>query len=136
MPFISAAQKWLAVGLLGGGLALALWVQTTRLNAAQAEHAAAIQVATQWRTNFEAMAATNAANVRAIEKLQAEAARIEYEANVARTNKADISKQYELLRRTLRHAPEPQAVSLSPVLCRTFNELRRIDGQDGTACSD
>jgi small-conductance mechanosensitive channel len=134
MPFSLLSNKWLIGGLIVAVLAGALTVQTARLKAAQKAETAAAQIATQWRTNFEAMEATNAANVRAIEKLQAEAKRIERAANVARQANAKLSQQYDQFRESLRYVEDDRAVS--PVLCRTFNELRRIQNQSGLACSD
>lgn len=136
MPFALFTYKWILGGVVVAGLGAALWVQTARLSAAQTSHTAATQIATQWRTNFEAMEATNAANVRALETVQAEAARIEAEANIARQHTARLSLQYENLRQRLRHATDDRPVG--PVLCRTLNELRALDGNENVAsiCGD
>jgi hypothetical protein len=109
-------------------------MQTARLDAAHKAEAAAAQVATQWRTNFEAMEATNAANVVAIGKLKAEAARIEGLAATARSANAKLSTDIETLRRRIAHAKPTDDGPVRPVLCDTVNELRRISGQAGAAC--
>lgn len=127
-------HKWLIAGLIAALLAAALTVQTARLTAARKAEAAAHQTASQWRTNFEAMEATNAANVRAMEKLTAETKRIEAEATAARRANARLATQYDALQQRITHAPTDRA--LSAELCTTFNELRRIQAQPGLACGD
>lgn len=134
MPWSLLANKWVASALLVGGLGVALWVQSARLDAAQAERAAAQQVAAQWRTNFEAMEATNAANVMALQRLQAEAARIEAAAQTARAASTKLASDVETLRRRIRHAQPEADGPARPVLCDTVNELRRLSGETGAAC--
>ena len=102
MPWMLLTNKWLLGGVGVLGMALALWVQTARLDAAQKAEAAAGQVATQWRTNFQAISATNAANVAAFEKLKAETARIETLAMAARSANTKLSTDIETLRRSIR----------------------------------
>ncbi len=134
MPWMMLTNKWLVGGVALIGLALALWVQTTRLDAAQKAAAAAGLVTTQWRANFNAMSATNTANVAALEKLKAEAARIEGVARAARSANAKFSTDIETLRRNIRHALPTDDGPVRPVLCTTVNELRRLAAQPGPAC--
>ena len=134
MPWTLLANKWVGLAVAITALGLALWVQTVRLNAAQKAEAATAQIAVQWRTNFEAMEATNAENVKAVEKLKAEAARIEGLAATARAANTQLSNDIENLRRKTRHARLEDDGPVRPVLCDTVNELRRIAGQPGPAC--
>ncbi len=132
MPFTLLTNRWMLCGALVAALAGALSVQTARLKAAYKAETAAAQIATQWRSNFEAMEATNASNVRAIQKLQAEAKRIEAAAVSARLANTRLAAEYDALRKSLEHETDDR--DLSPQLCRTFNELRRIQGEPGAAC--
>jgi hypothetical protein len=134
MPWTLLLNKWALGAAALGALGLALWGQTARLDAARKSEAASAQVAVQWRTNFEAMEATNAANLAALETLKAEALRIEGLATSARTANAKLSIDIETLRRRIAHASPDDDGPVRPVLCDTVNELRRLAAQPGPAC--
>lgn len=131
LPIIPGARwLWILLSLMVAASALA--VQTARLKAAQKSEAAMTQVAAQWRMNFEAMDATNSANVKALEKLYAENKRIAALASAARSQNKQLAVAYENLRKDLSHASYESSVN--PGFCRVFDELRRLQGQTGPAC--
>lgn len=123
MPWALLTNKWVLGGLLIALMAGAIGIQTIRLNAASKERDAAVITSKQWQTNFEAMEATNAANVKAIEKLRAENAKADQAAaeQIARYNR--LGKAYESLKKAAGNDTTP----LSDSWVRTFSGLRSID---------
>lgn len=133
MPWLN---KWAIHMALSVGLVLALAVQTTRLSVAQKKQIVSAQVAAQWRSNFEAIETTNAANVRAFDELQKQAIRNEDAAEHARSVNAKLNKNIEIIRTEIRHAlPEDNGL-VRRVLCDAVNGLRQIAGETNSACSN
>lgn len=115
-------NKWVLGAVVVAGLGLALYVQTERLDAAKKAEEAATLTAQQWRANFESAEATNAANVRALEKLKAEQAAANEAAaeQIAKYNR--LGKLYEDLKRQPR-----DETPLSNSWRALFNSLHRIE---------
>ena len=114
-------NKWVIAAVVVGVLGSALWIQTLRLDAAKKAEAAAVLVGKQWKSNFESMEATNAANVRAIERLQAEQKRANEVAAAERDKYNRLGSAYEKLKKST------DTTALSDSWRDVFGGLRDIE---------
>jgi hypothetical protein len=123
MPWSLLLNKWAIVVFVILSLGAALFLQTARLDASVKAEKAAIQTAKQWEANFKTAQEVNADNLKALDEIKAENARIA-EINAAQIAKYNrLGKAYESLKIKAASDQSPLSESWRGL----FDGLRSVD---------
>lgn len=123
MPWSLLFNKYVVFGFILLSLGVALMVQTARVESANKAQAAAELVAKQWEANFKTAQEVNGENLKALELIKTDNARMLaiFDAQVAKYNR--LGKIYE----DLKKAAYNDKTALSPSWVALFDGLRSIE---------
>lgn len=120
-------NPWLigGVGVVIAALGIGIWLQTSRLHAAQETASAVTMQRDQWKADFAGADQAAKINAEMVDTLMAKQKAVEAIADQSRADAVKSAAQYDDLKRSLRNAPKTDDGPIAPVLARALAGLRQ-----------